>query len=223
MEKLRLSDIANCILIPYYNDDEIHSIKNNINVFIYNEEESYASFDKIYLKKRLKKNIIQSLENFGYSIQKAYEIFDLTNGLYVPLKKHLFDMKQIHLYNVDSKHKKYVGFALLLNQWKEEDGDKEFISDLTGKTCEDFIEIIDRYTIGENPIFIKNKAYINTYRLTSLYDAWDELFDAISDKNWISFLEKIIKPFTERDPLIKDKLSGGYKFSISDSKIKYSD
>lgn len=222
-DKLRFNDIKNCILIPYFNDSEVHSIRNNINIFIYNEEESYAGFEKICLRKRLKKNIIQSLEDFGYPNQKAYEIFDLTNGLYVPLKKYLFDMKQINLYKVDSNHKKYVECALLINQWKEEDGDKEFISNLVGVTYEDFIEIIDQYTIGENPIFIKNKGYINTYRLTSLYDAWNELSTTISDKKWISFLENTIIIFNEIDSSINDKLKENYKFSVSESKTKYSD
>lgn len=222
-EKLRLNCIFNCILIPYYNEDEIHAIKNNINIFIYDEEETIINQEKIHLRKRLKKNIIQSLEEIGYNSKQAFKIFKDTNGLFAPMKRYLFDMRKINKYKVDKNHKKIIGFALLLNQWTEDCGDKELISELTGHNYDLFIDIINQYTIGENPIFIKNNERINSYRLASLYDSWEELSKLISVDMWEIFLSKLINVFADIDKSLIYSLDNNYEFPINISNTKYSE
>ena len=67
------------------------AIPNNTNIFIYGEDEPCYTQNKLILRKRTKRNIIDSLEELGIDANEAYKMVDNTHGLYVPLKKKLFD------------------------------------------------------------------------------------------------------------------------------------
>ena len=43
------------------------------------------------LRRRTKRNLINALEEIGIDCHEAYNIVDNTHGLYVPLKKKLFN------------------------------------------------------------------------------------------------------------------------------------
>ena len=77
------------ILIPNFYVGEIVAIKNNINIFIYGEDEHCTNQNKIYLKKRTRRTIINKLEEAGISAIDAYKYVENTNGLYIPLKRKL--------------------------------------------------------------------------------------------------------------------------------------
>lgn len=222
-EKLRSGNISECILIPYFNESEIYSIKGNINIFLYDEEETSINEDKLFLRKRLKSNIIKFLENCGFSTIKANEIFDYTNGLYVPIKNYLFDMRKINKYNVSKEHIKYIIIAILLNQWEEIEGDKQLILKLCGCNYNEFIDIIDYYISGENPIFVKKRDSINQYRLASLYDCWEEFGCKISDNTWLKFFDAIKDIYNDVDPSIEYYLTNNFGASFNAPKPKHSE
>lgn len=120
------------ILIPNFYVGEIVAIKNNINIFIYGEDEHCTNQNKIYLKRRTRRTIINKLEEADISATDAYKYVEHTNGLYIPLKRKLFNGQ----YNILPKwHKKindsFVA-ALLCGKWTECEGDKLVIQELSG-------------------------------------------------------------------------------------------
>jgi len=89
--KLQHSNLLGNILIPFFYAERIVAIPNNTNIFIFGEDEPCYTQNKLILRKRTKRNIIDSLEEIGIDTNEAYKIVDNTHGLYVPLKKKLFD------------------------------------------------------------------------------------------------------------------------------------
>lgn len=89
--KLQKANVSDNILIPFFYADKIAVIPNNTNIFVYGEDEPCYTQNKLILRKRTQKNIIDSLEEIGIDANEAYMIVDNTHGLYVPLKKKLFD------------------------------------------------------------------------------------------------------------------------------------
>lgn len=87
--KLQHSNLSGNILVPFFYADRIVVIPNNTNIFIYGEDEPCYTQNKLILRKRTKRNIIDSLEELGIDANEAYKMVDNTHGLYVPLKKKL--------------------------------------------------------------------------------------------------------------------------------------
>ena len=85
--KLQHSNLSGNILVPFFYADRIVAIPNNTNIFIYGEDEPCYTQNKLILRKRTKRNIIDSLEELGIDANEAYKMVDNTHGLYVPLKK----------------------------------------------------------------------------------------------------------------------------------------
>lgn len=63
--KLQHSNLSGNILVPFFYADSIVVIPNNTNIFIYGEDEPCYTQNKLVLRKRTKRNIIDSLEELG--------------------------------------------------------------------------------------------------------------------------------------------------------------
>lgn len=94
-EKLR-DNIKGAILIPNFYSGELLAIKDNINIFIYGEDEHCTNKDKIELRRRLRRTIVSKLEKAGLSSTEAYDYVRNTNGLFIPLKR-LIQKEKIRL------------------------------------------------------------------------------------------------------------------------------
>lgn len=93
--KLQHSNLSGNILVPFFYADSIVVIPNNTNIFIYGEDEPCYTQNKLVLRKRTKRNIIDSLEELGIDANEAYKMVDNTHGLYVPLSEVIEKVKSI--------------------------------------------------------------------------------------------------------------------------------
>ena len=78
-EDLRCDELNNAILIPYFYAANIKGIKNNINIFIYGEDEWCSNRDKLELRRKTRRNLISSLEKVGMNATEAYDLVRKTN------------------------------------------------------------------------------------------------------------------------------------------------
>lgn len=135
--KLQHSNLSGNILVPFFYADRIVVIPNNTNIFIYGEDEPCYTQNKLILRKRTKRNIIDSLEELGIDANEAYKMVDNTHGLYVPLKKKLFDGAMYDKPDWVEGHSDVVIAALLCGQWTEATGDVLVFEELSGNVQTD--------------------------------------------------------------------------------------
>lgn len=213
-EYLRNS-IANAILIPDFYVGEIIAIKNNINIFIYGEDEHCINPKKIELKRRTRKNIINNLEKAGLDYGVAYNYVEKTNGLFVPLKRKLFNGK----YNITprwytQKSDSFVT-ALLCGKWTECEGDKSVIEELSGKSYDEFMKELIPFIKGEEPFIIEILDYgEKRYQLANIEIAWEYLDERIQKQIWDKFIAVSYKVITKMDPIFYEPFEEHYKASI---------
>ena len=77
--------LSNCILIPWFQADEIPVVPNNIAVFIYNSDDS---LDSLKLPQRTINFLSNKLQETG--LREPYKLLRKTHGLYYFLKIELF-------------------------------------------------------------------------------------------------------------------------------------
>ena len=82
--KLQETGISGNILVPFFYAEQIVAIPSNNNIFVYGEDEPCYARDKIILRRRTKRNIINALEKIGVNYREAYNMVDNTHGLYIP-------------------------------------------------------------------------------------------------------------------------------------------
>ena len=70
--KLQHSNLSGNILVPFFYAERIVAIPNNTNIFIYGEDEPCYTQNKLVLRKRTKRNVINSLEEIGIDTNEAY-------------------------------------------------------------------------------------------------------------------------------------------------------
>lgn len=175
--KLQHSNLSGNILVPFFYADSIVVIPNNTNIFIYGEDEPCYTQNKLVLRKRTKRNIIDSLEELGIDANEAYKMVDNTHGLYVPLKKKLFDGAMYDKPDWIEGHSDVVIAALLCGKWTEATGDVLVFEELSGKAYSDCKKELGKYLHRENPWAInecKKYGSFNTY-LELLYDIKDKI------------------------------------------------
>lgn len=198
--QLKNESIKDCILIPFFVDKVIPVIENNINIFVYSENMICKSKDKIYIRKRMKQTIEKSLVKYGMENNEAYNLVKDTNGFFNPLMKRLYNGKYTFDYDC-IEDIDIVCVALIIGEWTECEGDKEIIEELSETKYQNFIKTINKYTHGDNPLFMRFEDYNNIhYTLTSKEDAWDQLGEYISDDLWYKFLDIVPFIFDEIDP-----------------------
>lgn len=207
--------IDNAILIPNFYVGEIIAIKNNINIFIYGEDEHCTKPQKIELKRRTRKNIIKNLEKAGLDSEIAYDYVEKTNGLFVPLKRKLFNGQ----YNItptwhSEKSDSFVT-ALLCGKWTECEGDRAAIEELSGKLYSEFIKELLPFTKGEEPFVIEILDYgKKTYQLANIEIAWEYLDERIQKEIWNKFIALSYKVITKMDPIFYKPFEEHYKASF---------
>lgn len=184
------------ILIPYFYSDSIDAIPNNINIFIYSEEEHCNRRNKIKLRKRTRKNIIDALKKVGFEYDQAYRLIEKTHGLYAPMKRALFNTETFPKPSWVDSNSDVILAALLCGMWTDAEGDQEVLQALSGRKYEECLSVLKQYDHGENP-FILSSSYRNeeksVYQIASVEEAWVMLRPQIS----VSLRDKFIKIFVE--------------------------
>ena len=149
--RLERSNISGKILIPFFYADSICTISNNTNIFVYGEDEPCYNRDKLELRRRTKKSIIQSLKQIGMDSSEAYNIVENTHGLYAPMKKKLFNGAVYNKPEWIEKRTDVVMTAFLCGKWSEVEGDKLIFEVLSGHKYSECKKELEKYSHRENP------------------------------------------------------------------------
>jgi len=222
-EKLEDSNISGYILIPIFYAENIPTIPNNTNIFVYGEDEPCYNTDKLNLKKRTRKNIIHSLEKIGFEPNEAYQVVEKTHGLYSALKKKLFS-DAIHSEPEWIKQRSDVVMAALLcGKWSESEGDKIIFEVLSGKKYEDCKNELLTYSFGEAPYVVESRGYSgSTMQIASIEDAWEELDLYISNEMWASFINLFYEVLIEPEPIFNYPFERHFEASFYANKPEWS-
>ena len=221
--KLQCSNLSGKILIPFFYADKIVTIPNNTNIFIYGEDEPCYIQDKLVLRRRTRRNIIYSLEELGIDASEAYKIVDNTHGLYVPLKKKLFDGAMHDKPDWVQCHSEVVMAALLCGKWTEATGDILVFEELSGKEYVECKRELESYLHRENPyIVINNSNRGSNMQLASVEDAWEELDLYINDDIWNKFISLFYEVLIESEPIFEYPFDKHFEASVYATKPEWS-
>ena len=221
--KLERTNMSGNILIPFFYADKIVAIPNNTNIFVYGEDEPCYTQDKLILRKRTKRNIIDSLEEIGINADEAYKMVDNTHGLYVPLKKKLFDGALYDKPDWVQCHSEVVMAALLCGKWTEATGDILVFEELAGEKYDDCKKELRKYLYRENPYIVLNNSYSGSnMQLASVEDAWEELDFYISDDTWEKFISLFYDVLIESEPIFEYPFEKHFEASIYAKKPEWS-
>lgn len=191
------------IYIPNFVADEIVPIDNNTNIFIYTDDIPAFSNEIIELRPRTYETISKCLIRAGMEINKANVLVAETHGLYVAMKKKLFNgqLLKIPLWisGLDNKIKKT---CLLLGQWTECEGDIAVVENLSGMKYAEFVDKLMPYTKGEDPfIHVMSRRGTKSYYLSSVENTWEYFQVSISDEIWGTFVELFLDVLNEHEKI----------------------
>lgn len=221
--KLQHSNLSGNILVPFFYAERIVAIPNNTNIFVYGEDEPCYTQNKLVLRKRTKRNIINSLEEIGIDTNEAYKMVDNTHGLYVPLKKKLFDGAMYDKPDWVEGHSDVVIAALLCGKWTEATGDVLVFEELSGKAYTDCKKELEKYLHRENPYIVSNNSYRGSnMQLASVEDAWEELDLYINDDIWDKFIKLFYEVLIESEPIFEYPFEKHFEASIYAKKPEWS-
>lgn len=221
--KLQNKGLSGNILIPFFYAERIVAIPNNTNIFIYGEDEPCYTRNKLELRKRTKRNIINSLEELGIEAQEAYNMVDNTHGLYVPLKKKLFNGAMYGKPDWMENHSEVVMAALLCGKWTEATGDLLVFEELSGKKYAECKKELEGYLHRENPYIVINNGYGGmNMQLASVEDAWEELDIYITDELWDKFIKLFYEVLIESEPIFEYPFEKHFEASIYAKKPEWS-
>ena len=221
--KLQHSNLSGNILVPFFYAERIVAIPNNTNIFIYGEDEPCYTQNKLVLRKRTKRNVINSLEEIGIDTNEAYKMVDNTHGLYVPLKKKLFDGAMYDKPDWVECHSDVVIAALLCGKWTEATGDVLVFEELSGKAYTDCKKELEKYLHRENPYIVSNNSYRGSnMQLASVEDAWEELDLYINDDIWDKFIKLFYEVLIESEPIFEYPFEKHFEASIYAKKPEWS-
>lgn len=221
--KLDTGIISGYILIPFFYADRIGAIPNNTNIFIYGEDEPCYNNNKLELRRRTKQGIIHSLEKIGIDGSEAYNMVENTHGLFVPMKKKLFNEVTHNVPEWIKEHSDEVMTALLCGKWTESDGDILIFEEIAGKKYSECKKELEHYTYGENPYIVKTKGYKGSdMQLASVEDAWEELDIYISDEMWNSFIKLFYEVLIESEPIFNYPFEKHFEASVYAEKPEWS-
>ncbi len=223
-DSLRNANINNLVLVPYFYSNHIYSIKNNCNIFIYAEDEPCIKKNKIVLKRRTRRSLVDALEKSGLDHEKAYKLVDDTNGVFAAIKKRMFSGASYQELYLDPKNESCIIAVLLCGKWSEYKGDQEVIEMLSEKQYADVISIVDNIKINNYPLVCNStEKHEHIKRLTDVIDAWETLDSYISESEWNLFIELVKKVMIETEPIFKYPFEEHTEWKISIEKSKYSD
>ncbi len=202
-EKLRELSTENNIYIPWFCTESIVAIENNTNIFVLNENMPAYSQNVINLRPRTFDTLLRSLRDAGMEYSDAYTFLSDTHGLYIPMKKRLFNGQYLKIPEwVEGLSNKAKKTCLLIGQWEEIDGDIAVIESLYGDTYEVFIDEVLPYTIGEDPFLysIRNRR-VKSYSLASTENTWECVDISMDDPLWAKFIDIFIEVINESEAL----------------------
>lgn len=222
--KLQETGISGNILVPFFYAEQIVAIPNNNNIFVYGEDEPCYARDKIILRRRTKRNIINALEKIGVNYREAYNMVDNTHGLYIPLRKKLFNVAE-HDNQLEwvKNHSDVVMAALLCGKWTEATGDVLIFEELSGKSYEECKKELERYLYMENPFIVHNiSRRERNLQLASIEDAWEQLDIYITDELWDKFISLFKEVLIESEPIFEYPFEKHFEASIYAEKPEWS-
>lgn len=221
--ELENKNISNTILVPFFYSKEITAISNNTNIFVFGEGEPCNIKERLLLRKRIKRNIISSLEEAGLNHSDAYALVENTHGLYVPMKKKMFNGIINRPFNWNNVKRDVLIAALLCGKWKECDGDKLIIEQLSGIKYDEFIKELLPLMKGENPFVVRvNEFGGESIQLASIEDAWEELDSYITPDNWRCFCDLLIEVISSIDPIFSFSVEKHFEASVYADKPDWS-
>ena len=157
------------------------------------------------------------LQRAGMGINEANKLVSETHGLFIPLKKKLFNgayLKEPRWINGLQRNIKET--ALLIGQWTDCDGDKAVIESLSGIKYQDFISEIKEYAKDEDPfIHIVDINSTKEYYLASAENAWDYIDVDNDSEIWNKFKDVLLEVINEAEKLFiyssQEKLVAQFK------------
>ena len=209
-ERLHHISASGNIYIPWFYADEITAIKDNTNIFVLSDELPAFSNDVIELRPRTHSTLAHCLHRAGLEINDANILIAETHGLYIPMKKKIFNgiylKKPEWITGLPDEIKKV---CLLVGQWTEADGDKAVIETLSGLKYDEFMKLVLPYTKGEDPFVHVVKRHQNkTYFLACVENTWDYMIISVEDPMW----QKFIQVFTE----VLNESEGLFTYSVEE-------
>ena len=213
---LQIKDAGN-IYIPWFYSNQIVAIPNNTNIFVFTERVPSFIKGEITLRPRTYSTISASLQRAGMGINEANKLVSETHGLFIPLKKKLFNgayLKEPRWLN--GLHRNIKETALLIGQWTDCDGDKAVIESLSGIKYQDFISEIKEYAKDEDPfIHIVDINSTKEYYLASAENAWDYIDVDNDSEIWNKFKDALFEVINEAEKLFtyssQEKLVAQFK------------
>lgn len=201
----RLAEVGGTgnIYIPWFYADEIVSIENNTNIFIFTDGLPSFSDKEIELRPRTLETIRRALGRVGMDVNQANELVSETHGLYIPMKRRIFNGAYL------KKPEWIAGLAdnvkitcLLVGQWTDADGDKAVIEELSGLKYDDFTEQVRKYADGEEPfVYIVKRSRASQYYLASVQNTWEYLDVSTDSEIWKKFMRACIDVLNESEAL----------------------
>ena len=191
------------IYIPWFFSDETPSIPNNTTIFVLTDDDPAFSKEVLSLRPRTINTIIGSLKAAGMNSTDAYALVEDTHGLFIPIKKKLYrgyyDRKPSWLRNLSER---IIKTCLLVGKWTEADGDKAIIESLSGLSYDVFLDTINPYMQGEDPlIYCYKQRGGNLYTLASAENTWEYVNVELSDSIWHQFTDLFIEVLNESEML----------------------
>ena len=205
------------IYIPWFYSDEIVAIPNNTNIFIFTERRPSFIKSEITLRPRTYSTITSSLQRAGMDINEANKLVAETHGLFIPLKKKLFNgayLKEPRW--LSGLQQNIKDTALLVGQWTDCDGDKAVIESLSGIKYQDFITQIKEYAKDEDPfVYVVDINSTKEYYLASTENAWDYIGIDNDSEIWEKFKDILVEVINESEKLFtyspEEKLVAQFK------------
>lgn len=214
-EKLSEEKITGKILIPFFRVERIDAIPGNTVIFIFSEEEPCYNREKITIRRRTRRNLIEALERIGMDHQDAYLLCENTHGLYTPLSRRLYRSASFVAPEWADNCNPIILTALLCGMWSESDGDKLVIEDLSGVGYDDFLKEVQKYTKGDAPFVLRNEYHGNlTWQLGSVEDAWEEIDGYVTKDIWDKFIDLFYEVLIETEPLFEYPFEKHFEASI---------
>lgn len=216
-DSLKTIKIEGNVLIPWFDADEIVTIENNTNIFVLDENTPAYSVDVIKLRPRTYATLLNCLEQAGMESENAYKLVVETHGLYVPMRKMIFNgldlKKPAWVEKLSDRVKKT---CLLLNSWEDIEGDRLIVEALYGDKYERFMDELAPYIKGEDPFVhsVKKNGRV-AYFLASTEISWDSIPIESTDGIWKHYTDLVCIVLNEDENLFKydykDKLIALFK------------
>lgn len=205
------------ILVPFFFAESIAAISGNTNIFAYSEDEPCYSNHKIILRRRTRNNIVRSLESIGFENDEACKLVEKTHGLYIPMKKDLFNLALHNKPIWMQRHSGTVIAALLCGKWTESEGDIMIFEELSGEKYDKSKTELAEYIHSENPYIVEIDDFMgHSMQLACVEDAWEELDRYITSETriWNDFVDLLYEVLIESEPIFDYPFEKHFEASV---------